>query len=81
MDLEEVTERFPRRYHMAQNGSWPLIQRLGLLCTSALLDAFDVGLELREALLCHRRPTSVEITRVASERCWKSVTAQAPRLR
>ena len=62
MDTDEFVHRFPRLYHMAEDGSWPVIQRLGLLSTSALLDAFEVVGEERLALTARRRPESVRIT-------------------
>jgi len=47
---------------MAQAGSWPSIQRIGLLSTSALLDRFGVNGEAREAIESRHRPECVEIT-------------------
>ena len=61
MDSAEFITRYPRLYHMAQDGSWPLVQRLGLLSTRALLDSFKVFGEARAAILERRRPTSVTI--------------------
>lgn len=53
--------RFPRLYHMAEVGSWPSIQKHGLLSTSALLDLFAItGEERRKIEACHR-PNSVTI--------------------
>ena len=46
---------------MAELGSWPSIERYGLLSTSALLDLFQVPANQREALECCRRPEFVEI--------------------
>lgn len=42
MDLRRLVARFPRLYHMAHFGSWPSIERLGLLSTSRLLDTFEI---------------------------------------
>jgi len=58
---EQLALHYPRLYHMAQLGSWPLIQRHGLLSTVALLDLFEVGGEARETLVARRRPEGVEI--------------------
>lgn len=58
---EILAARFPRLYHMAQAGSWPGIQRHGLLSTCALLDLFEVQGEAREALVARHRPESVLI--------------------
>jgi hypothetical protein len=57
----EFLNRYPRLYHMAQAGSWPSIQQLGLLSTSALLDRFEIDGDLREAIESHHRPECVEI--------------------
>ncbi len=45
---------------MAEDGSWPSIQKYGLLSTSALLDLYEV--EERRELESRRRPEIVEIT-------------------
>ncbi len=47
---------------MAEAGSWPSIERHGLLSTSALLDLFGVQGAKREALELAHRPDSVSIT-------------------
>lgn len=59
---EVLTKRFPRLYHMAEVGSWPGIQRHGLLSTSALLDLFEVKGAKREALEAQHRPECATIT-------------------
>jgi hypothetical protein len=59
---EEFILQYPRLYHMAQVGSWPSIERNGLLSTSALLDLFQVAGEAREAIESRHRPKSVTIT-------------------
>lgn len=46
---------------MAELGSWPSIERHGLLSTSALLDLFQVDGEYRTALESQRRASSVRI--------------------
>ena len=48
---EEFVRRYPRLYHMAQVGSWPSIERNGLLSTSALLDLFQIKGEARKRRL------------------------------
>jgi hypothetical protein len=40
---EHLISRYPVLYHMAEDGSLESIRRLGLLSTSALLGAFEVG--------------------------------------
>lgn len=59
---EVLTKRFPRLYHMAEVGSWPGIQRHGLLSTSALLDLFEAKGARREALEARHRPECETIT-------------------
>lgn len=39
--IERIINRYPVLYHVAECGSWPSIQRLGLLSTAALLDRFQ----------------------------------------
>ena len=62
MDVAALIEKYPLVYHMATLGSWPSIQRHGLLSTSALLDLFDVEEDRREAIESRKRPESVVIT-------------------
>lgn len=47
---------------MAEAGTWPSIQRHGLLSTSALLDLFEITGEKRERIESTRRAESVEIS-------------------
>ena len=63
IDPGELAERYPRLFHMAATGSWPSIERHGLLSASALLDVFGVSEERRVALETRHRPTSVPICR------------------
>lgn len=57
----ELAERYPRLYHMAETGSWPSIQRHGLLSTSALLSLFGIEGADREKIERRHRPASVPI--------------------
>jgi len=59
---EELAKQFPRLYHMAAQGSWPSIQRHGLLSTTALLDLFEIHGDRREQLEREHRPESVKIS-------------------
>ena len=61
MTHQEFVARYPRLYHMAQEDSWPSIQRNGLLSTTAILDLFEIGGELRENIEGRHRPESIEI--------------------
>jgi hypothetical protein len=63
MDVEAFIHRYPRVFHMAEEGSWPSIMSKGLLSTTALLDRFgytEPG--ERRAIESSRRPESVAIT-------------------
>lgn len=42
MTPNDLAQRYPRLYHMAEFGSWDSVRRHGLLSTSALLDLFEV---------------------------------------
>lgn len=58
---ETLAQRYPRLYHMAEEGSWASIEQRGLLSTTALLDLFEVPEEQRYALEAQRRSESVPI--------------------
>jgi hypothetical protein len=55
---------------MAEAGSWPSIERHGLLSTSALLDLFEVNGPERDAIESARRPESIEITHPQHGTAW-----------
>ncbi|MEM1110259.1 MAG: hypothetical protein AAGI11_00005 [Pseudomonadota bacterium] len=59
MDTDLFTATFPHLYHMSAAGSWPSIQRDGLLSTSALLDAEGVEGSARCRIESERRPEAV----------------------
>jgi hypothetical protein len=59
--VERLVAKFPRLYHMAQDGSWPSISAHGLLSTSALLDLYGVHGEER-ATESAWRPGSVTLS-------------------
>jgi hypothetical protein len=65
-----IAERWPRLHHMAEAGSWPSIERHGLLSTSVLLDLFEVEGKEREAIEARRRPESVRITHPEYGEVW-----------
>ncbi len=62
MDPDRLVKSYPEVYHMAELGSWPSIQRLGLLSTSALLDLFELRGTERFGLESQWRRHSVTIT-------------------
>jgi hypothetical protein len=59
--MDELSARFPFLYHMAQLGSWPSIERYGLLSTTALLDLFEKGGDKRSHIESCHRPQNVPI--------------------
>jgi hypothetical protein len=58
---EALIRKYPRLWHMAEDGSWESIRKHGLLSTSALLDLYGYSGKARRALECARRPESVLI--------------------
>lgn len=58
---EDVAERWPHLYHMAEAGSWASMKRFGLCSTTALLDLYGVTGPQRAAIEAARRPESVSI--------------------
>lgn len=61
MDPGRLAARFPRLYHMAHFGSWPSIERHGLLSTSRLLDVFEIHGRERDRIESRWRSTSIRI--------------------
>jgi len=59
--VDGLASQFPRLYHMAEVGSWPSIERHGLLSTSALLDLFEIKGKEREKIEARHRPDSVTL--------------------
>lgn len=70
MDPEELTETYPRVFHMAHPGAWEGIQRHGLLSTTALLDLFEISGDERRAIESQRRPEPVVITHPIHGEAW-----------
>lgn len=62
MTLEELVQRYPQLYHMAELGSWRTIQEHGLRSTSALLDLFGVIRQERFKIESQWRPKGVILT-------------------
>jgi hypothetical protein len=62
VDIATLIKKYPLVYHMAALGSWPSIQRHGLLSTTALLDLFEVAADRRDAIESRKRPEGVTIT-------------------
>ena len=62
MTPDELIEHYPVLHHMAEHGSWPRIQTLGLRTTAQLVDACSPDPATRAAILCKRRAQSVQLT-------------------
>src|SRR5277367_3908204 len=58
---EVLAALYPRLYHMAEAGSWESILKRGLLCTSSLLDLFEVNPALSPDIELRKRDRSYEI--------------------
>lgn len=62
MDQSQLSDVFPYAYHMAEDGSWPSIQRNGLLSTSSLLDLFEISGTQRNQIESRHRSESIAIS-------------------
>jgi len=62
VSIEEISNRYPVLYHMAEADTWESIKKHGLRSTSALLDLFQVNGEQRTTIEKEHRPDSVEIS-------------------
>lgn len=60
-ELDELISNCPTLYHMAERGSWPAIERYGLLSTSALMDLYEIDGAQRAQIELAHRPKSVSI--------------------
>jgi hypothetical protein len=58
---EQLSELYPRLYHMAEPSSWESIRKLGLLSTSSLLDLFGITSGIRRTVELCRRDRSHQI--------------------
>jgi hypothetical protein len=61
MQPNELVARYPRLYHMAEDGSWESIRRHGLLSTKGLLNLFEIKGAERDRLYSTHRPECVTI--------------------
>ena len=61
MLINAIINKYSEIYHMAEDGSWPNIEKHGLLSTSALLDKWEYSGPEREAIECKHRPEKVSI--------------------
>lgn len=63
MREQELIDLYPRLFHMAEDGSWPAIQKYGLLSTSAILDLMQIVGNDRTAYESVHRPRLVTLKR------------------
>lgn len=61
MEPDELVQRFPHLYHVADANAWPSIERLGLLSTTAVLDLFGIEGHERFRIESQRRPECVPV--------------------
>ena len=61
MSPDEFISIYPNLFHMAEFGSWPSIQRHGLLSAAALVDLFELPSDRRSRLLSERRSEKIPI--------------------
>jgi hypothetical protein len=59
--LAECVERYPRLFHMASAGAWPMIQRHGLRSVTAILDLVYYDPDKRAAIESRRRLDTARI--------------------
>ncbi len=62
MTPDEIAARHPKLYHLTEAGSWPTVERYGLLSTELLLKLFNVPASDRARLLTRRRPKAVPLS-------------------
>ena len=61
VEPQVIVEAYPRLFHLTHLDNWDLIQRIGLLSASALLDLFGVQGETRRTLEAENRRELVPI--------------------
>lgn len=76
MTRDELIQHYPRLYHMAFEGSWPSIQKHGLMTTQQLVEISDAGTEVRHEILSTQRRQNVVLSRSDGSRV--VVRDQAP---
>lgn len=59
--IDELLRTYPRLYHMAAGGTWPAIQRHGLLPTTYIVTTSGLPADQQARLLSQRRSVSVTI--------------------
>lgn len=61
MRTEDLIAKYPKFYHMAEDGSWPNIKIHGLLSTSCLLEKWEYPEDERIAICVRHRPNNITI--------------------
>jgi len=61
LKTDQLIDRYPNLYHMAEKGSWPSIREIGLLSTSASLSRFGIDGPRRHELGSQHRPEKTTI--------------------
>ena len=64
MELRDLISKYPKIYHMAEDGSWENIKRFGLLSTTALLDKWGIQGEERSVIEDKYRSSSITINSI-----------------
>lgn len=59
--IEDLVRNFPKLFHMAEEGSWPNIEKHGLLSTSALLTRYGYSGTKRANIESEWRPNKITI--------------------
>lgn len=62
MRPEQLSEHYPRLYHMAWPYSWPSIQKHGLLSTRSLVELYKLDPQKGREILGQHRPSWVQIS-------------------
>lgn len=63
MELSTLIANHPVLFHMAEDGTWPMIQEWGLLSTKALVELYDPPQAERERILSQVRRSSIILSR------------------
>jgi len=61
VSAQNLAAAYPSLYHMAEAGSWPSIQKYGLLSTTSLLTLFELQASVRSRIESAHRPESIVI--------------------
>lgn len=76
LSVERFAQRFPKLFHVTQEGAWPCIEGHGLLSSSALVDLAGLPNTSRNRLLCQKRNNSETI--ILPDGCHVTIRDQKP---